>query len=511
MDILISLVRFIGILGLVILLFNLMIGVHELGHFLAGRWRGLYIDRFQIWFGKPIWKKKINGVQYGLGWLPLGGFVSLPQMAPMEGIEGEFETPDGKPLPKVSPIDKIIVAFAGPLFSFLLAVVFAVLVSFIGYPDMGTDDNPETATKVGWVVPGSEAEKAGFQVGDVIRKIDGQEVKKWVGAIDAVVSRIPLSTGKQIEFEVERDGALLTIVSGYNDKAPVNTKAGPVKGFLQGIFKRPPMRQVGIGAWDDEIIVGELGDSKGDQAYRAKVENSPLFEALKPGDRLLTANQTKLTSLGIVEDILKQNPGKPVDLGILRDGEETTLTLTPVFPISGGTKEYPDLGGFPRPDTIILKKEGIGTLLVTPFKMVYRTLAAVINPNSSVGPGHLSGALGIGNLLYRLFDMPDGWRLVLWITVLININLAILNMLPLPVLDGGHIVMALYEKITGRPLPQKLLEWVMQIAVILLLMFMLYVTLKDAGDIHSQNSGEPVRYAPAGEAAPQVEPLKEAA
>src|SRR5262245_57443376 len=95
----------------VLLLFNLLIGVHELGHFLAAKWRGLKIDRFAIWFGKPIWKKKINGVEYALGWIPAGGYVALPQMATMEAIEGKSDTPVEK-LPPVSPLDKIIVAFA---------------------------------------------------------------------------------------------------------------------------------------------------------------------------------------------------------------------------------------------------------------------------------------------------------------------------------------------------------------------------------------------------------------
>src|SRR5882724_13585140 len=111
----------------VLVLFNLLIFVHELGHFLAARWRGLKVDRFAIWFGKPIWKKKINGVEYALGWIPAGGYVALPQMATMEAIEGKPES-SNQPLPSISALDKIIVAFAGPLFSFLLAVVFACIV-----------------------------------------------------------------------------------------------------------------------------------------------------------------------------------------------------------------------------------------------------------------------------------------------------------------------------------------------------------------------------------------------
>src|SRR5210317_1806890 len=107
----IGLLMNIGLIVVVISLFNIIIFVHELGHFWAARWRGFRVDRFQIWFGKPIWKKEHNGVQYGLGWLPFGGFVALPQMAPMESIEGGNRD-DGKPVPPAKPLDKIIVAFA---------------------------------------------------------------------------------------------------------------------------------------------------------------------------------------------------------------------------------------------------------------------------------------------------------------------------------------------------------------------------------------------------------------
>src|SRR3979411_2324846 len=117
----------------VVLLFNLLIVVHELGHFLAARWRGLFIEGFGVWFGKPIWKKTINGVQYSLGSLPFGGFVKLPQLAPMDIIEGKADV-ERENLPPISALDKIIVAVAGPLFSFLLAVVFAVIVATVGRP-----------------------------------------------------------------------------------------------------------------------------------------------------------------------------------------------------------------------------------------------------------------------------------------------------------------------------------------------------------------------------------------
>src|SRR2546423_8250305 len=138
--------RVIFIVREVLILFNLLIVVHELGHFLAARWRGLFIEGFGVWFGKPIWKKTINGVQYSLGSLPFGGFVKLPQLAPMDMIEGKADI-DRAALPKISALDKIIVAVAGALFSGLLALFFSCVVLAGGHPVSGS----ELTTVLGFV------------------------------------------------------------------------------------------------------------------------------------------------------------------------------------------------------------------------------------------------------------------------------------------------------------------------------------------------------------------------
>src|SRR2546430_17480657 len=146
--------RVLLILFEVLILFNLLIVVHELGHFLAARWRGLYIEKFGVWFGKPLWKKTINGVQYSLGSLPFGGFVALPQLAPMDIIEGKADV-DRARLAPISALDKIIVAIAGPLFSLLLALFFAGIVWVIGHPVSEAD----STTIIGYVLPDSPAQK----------------------------------------------------------------------------------------------------------------------------------------------------------------------------------------------------------------------------------------------------------------------------------------------------------------------------------------------------------------
>src|SRR5471030_2938251 len=189
----------------VIVIFNLLIVVHELGHFLAARWRGLVVEKFGIWFGKPFWKKKINGVEYSLGSIPAGGFVALPQMAPMEAIEGGSAT-DRAALPPVSPLDKIIVAFAGPLFSFMLALVFATLVWIVGKPVKQAD----SSLVIGYVPTESTAYTAGLRPGDRILAVDSRPVRMFNAMSDSVIWNVVSSEGPTIPVKVVRDGKEMT-------------------------------------------------------------------------------------------------------------------------------------------------------------------------------------------------------------------------------------------------------------------------------------------------------------
>ena len=450
-----TVLNIILLIFVVVMLFNIIIFVHELGHFLAGKWRGLQIDRFQIWFGKPIWSKTVNGVQYGLGWIPAGGFVALPQMAPMEAIEGGNTI--GKPLPKITPLDKIIVAIAGPVFSLLLALLAAVVVWGVGKPK---DFVPSTT--IGFVLEDSPAEKAGIQPGDRILEINGDEVKGFAGTLDSITERVVLSSGDKIVFKIQRPGVdePLTLTSGF-DTPPSRW------------WQRGGLRQVGL-APAGPATVGEV------------YKNSPASKAgLEKGDVIVSVDGTGLYSDIQLAQYMEQKDFKTVTLGVKKAGGETVeMELTPEAPLKPeGIK--PKIG-------VLWNQTGdvdVRIVHPNPFRQVFDslhmmwvTITSVADPESSIGVEHLSGPVGIGKMLYQLLLTEDGWRRIIGFMVLFNVNLAVLNMLPFPVLDGGHITLAILEKIAGKPVQAKILEIIQTACALALISLMLYVTSKDLFD-----------------------------
>jgi regulator of sigma E protease len=439
----------------VLIIFNIIIFVHELGHFWAAKWRGLQIDRFQIWFGKPLWKREINGVQYGLGWIPAGGFVALPQMAPMEALEGG-EKPE-KPLPPISALDKIIVAFAGPLFSMLLALASAAVVWKVGKPH---DFVPSTV--VGFVMSDSPAARAGIIPGDRITAINGEEVHGFQGSLDSITERVVLSRGKEIVFTVERPGesSALTLTSGFETEK-------------SRWFQRRGLRQVGI-APAGQVIVGEV------------YPGSPAAKAgIVKGDELLSVDGQKLFSIMQLSKHFEATKWQAASIEVKStDGHQRALSLQPIKPLKpDGMK--PMIGvawDDSREVDVQIIHPGPFKQVADSLRMMWVTVTSVAAKDSSIGIDHLSGPVGIGTLIFELLQTDNGWRRILAFVVLFNVNLAVLNMLPFPVLDGGHITLALLEKIAGRPVKAKPLEILQTACALLLISLMLYVTSKDIGD-----------------------------
>jgi regulator of sigma E protease len=458
----------------VVLLFNLLIGVHELGHFLAAKWRGLKIERFAIWFGKPLWKKKINGVEYVLGWIPAGGYVALPQMATMEAIEGKNESSAGT-LPNVSPLDKIIVAFAGPLFSFGLAILFAFVVWGVGKPSSEADNS----TLIGWVDPTGPAWQAGLRPGDTILEIDGHPVKHFAPtAQDSVTWRIVTSGGTNIAIKYLRDGK------------EAMAYAVPFHRQTQW-YERKALRQILI-APAIKAVVYEVAS------------NSPAAQAgLTNGDEIIALNGQKIYSFYSIlalQDSWSNSPVQPLTLTVKRGDSQFDRTLLAAKPVQP-TNSTPMLGilSWQNDTNVSLVHPNPLEQIQSSVGQIVGTIHALFARGGDIGVQQLGGAVMIIRVYSNLFQDDDGWRRVLWFSVILNVNLALINLLPLPVLDGGHITLSLIEAIRRRPIHARLLNGIQYAFMLLLIGFMVYIAFFDTGDwLRSarNNREQPVVFAP---------------
>lgn len=528
--------KFVFILFEVILIFNLMILVHELGHFLAARWRGLVVEKFAIWFGKPIWKKTINGVEYRLGSIPAGGYVAIPQLAPMEIMEGEVQT-DRSKLPPVKPLDKIIVAGAGPLFSFLLAAVLACIVWGVGRP-IG---EAESTTTVGDVVKDGPAAKAGLRPGDKIESVNGARVTQFSPAGNgraSIMWNVIRSEAPRIPITYERDGVSHTVeveptieprqgwgrsnlrtIGIYPASTPriAFVKAGSrdaAAGFKAGDF---------IEAADGKPLYGlaqllELLKNSGGKPLPVTVERDgqtlqldlPAFErkvqdvapdspasraGLEKGDLIVAVDGQPLLDVGSLSAQLQRDKGAPIKLTVDRGGRTLDVTVQPQTLAGSTTGDYFigitwDFGAIqwdPEGRLDRIHPNPVQQIVGSATTM-WDTINAVAFSHSGIGLQHLSGPVGIMHVYYILFQREDGWLLAIWFSVVLNINLALLNLLPIPVLDGGHITLAIIEGIRRRPINVRILEIVQNACGLLIIGFILYVSFFDVLDLRGNKS-----------------------
>ncbi len=457
---------------LVALLFlGLSIFVHELGHFLAAKRRGLVIKRFSIGFGPRIFGWEKNGVEYRLSAFPFGGYVALPQLVDMGRIEGgegdEEEKLEG--LPKISYADKMIVSVMGAVFNVLFALGLASVLYFFGHEVYSS----ELTTEVGYVakelsvfdqktekeitVPGPAFEV--IQPGDKIAKVDGVEVRDFQDVRQRIVAGTGLTEdGKRVvHLQVERKGKTIEA-----DLFPV-------------LISTEQMRMVGIGP-KEIFYVGKLMEG------RPLYVHPPADNGLSVGDQLWAVDGQRIHSFQGLKDHLQERGYGPLKVTVLKGGDsakEVTYHLhsTELTMKIGDRVSTDYLIGFHREFQKTLTYPNPFTMIFNRMQDMYLTLTSLVNPKSDVKMRNMSGPVGIVDHLSVFAKI--GWTRLFWFVVFINVNLAILNVLPIPVLDGGHMMFATIEKLRGKPLPLAVLERLQVVFMVLIFSFMIYVTFFD--------------------------------
>ena len=348
-----------------VMLFALAILIHEFGHFIVALKLGLRVEAFSIGFGKPIWKKKVNGVEYRISPILLGGYVSIPDVDPegTKALEGAREKEGSCSVrTKIPAWKEILVAVAGPAMNLVLATVIAVVLSLVPSVKFG-----ELTAEIGDVIPDGPAAKAGMRVGDVVKAVGGREVKTW----SDMQTEVQISGGKTVEFAVDRPQD-----SGLPSRV---------------LLSVTPERNEVTGAW---FIMA-----------------------------LSVSNET-----GAVAWMPNRNPLKQLAW---------------------------DAGS------------------------IFRVLKGLLTPKEAAATSAaLGGPVMIAEGLYRQVRR-DPWDGLGFLRFL-NVNLAVLNLLPIPVLDGGLIMFALFALIFRRRVPEFIVKYLSLAFMVLLMGLMGLLILRDS-------------------------------
>lgn len=402
-------------------LLGVLITVHELGHFLACRAAGVRVERFSIGFGPRILRPRRGDTEYALSLVPLGGYVKMAgaELAPEEGVE---DLPPDAYLAKPVAKRAFIVA-AGPLTN----LVFGFLVLFVLLLSTGIITDGRAI--VGRVEAGSPAEAAGVAPGDRVLTIDGSEVEWW---IDVQRALAPADT--VIDLVVDRDG----------QKLDVSLRNAESDTTLAGIGLLPFI----------EPVVGYV--RSGDPADRA---------GMRPGDRIVEVGGAVVSSWYEIGEHVGERVGEEVSVAWERDGELMRATVVPEADELTDDDVEPRgmIGISPAYESKPLSVLDAFTTGLS-FTGDYATLLvrALGRSVSELFRGRVPTEVGGPIMIMRMASESARWGLSSFfgLMALLSVNLCIINLLPLPILDGGHLLLLLIERIRGRGLPERaLLVW----------------------------------------------------
>ena len=435
--------------GQLILSLSILVVIHELGHYLTAKWFKCRVEKFYLFFDPwfSLFKKKVGETEYGVGWLPLGGYVKIAGMID-ESMDKEQMKKPAEPWEfRSKPAwQRLIIMVAGVTMNILLAFFIYSMILLV----WGERKVPVNSMKYGLAFRDSLMFDLGFKNGDKILAVNDQPVEDYTDIVKKLI------LGNNVS--IERDGKLET----------VNLPVDLIGKLVEKKRSRMPLLEPRI-----PVVVDEVSDSS--NAYKA---------GLKRGDQIIAVNSASAVFFDELKNILENSKNQTVQVNVLRGKD--TLSL-PTAVTKDGT-----IGFYPVSAISDLDSMGVLKLHVTKYsaleafpagvKMAGEQLQFYIDQFKKILSPETGAYKGVGGFKAMGSIFPDSgwdWETFWRITAFFSIVLAFMNLLPIPALDGGHVMFTLYEMISGRKPSDKFLEYAQIAGMVILFGLLIYANGND--------------------------------
>lgn len=430
---------------------GVLVAFHELGHFLAARWVGVKVLKFSLGFGPKLFGRQVGETEYLLSTIPLGGYVKL-----FGEDETEASTPEDRrrSFAHQGLWGKVFIVAAGPGFNFILAYLI-----FAGWLSTGTPLFVPTfrdlSADIEALVPGSPAATAGMEVGDRVVKVNGKDISTKTELLDAVAR----SKGQALSLEIRREGQSKSL--SVTPTALQGESGGGEEPFYSiGVEESPPLVT--------SVMHGLPAAAAGFQ----------------PGDRVVAIEGQAVYTWTQMTAQVKEHPQQPLRVDVLRNGQRQTLTVTPSsekVTVNGQAMEIGKIG-ISGPGRSLMRSDH-------PIEAAYHGLEATWGWTELTAIGlykmvvgdisskNIGGPLTIANISGEAAS--QGTSSVIFLIAILSINLGVLNLLPIPILDGGHLLFFLIEGILRKPLGERQREFAQQVGLVLLVGVMIFAFWND--------------------------------
>ena len=430
---------------------GVLVAFHELGHFLAARWVGVKVLKFSLGFGPKLFGRQMGETEYLLSAIPLGGYVKL---FGEDEAEATTQEDRARSFAHKGLWGKVLIVAAGPGFNFILAYFI-----FAGWLATGTplfvptfqDLTPDIEA----MVPGSPADVAGIQVGDRVSRVNGEVISTRTELFDAVAK----SNGQALTLEIKRGGQIKT-VKVTPTIAPGQQTSTQEPGYYLGVEEAPPL-------------------------VTSVMQSSPAAKAgLQTGDHVVSIDGLTIHTWSQMTGIVKESPNRQLQVEVLREGHRISLAVTPSVEKAIVNGQSVDIGkiGISGPGRTIMRSS-------TPLLSLYDGLGATWGWTELTAIGlykmvvgdisskNIGGPLTIANISGEAAS--QGASSVVFLIAILSINLGVLNLLPIPILDGGHLLFFLIEGILRKPLGERQREIAQQAGLVLLVGVMIFAFWND--------------------------------